>query len=96
MSTANVIDNARNQGRTVLTEIESKQILAEAGIPVAIARHARTAKEAASVAEKLGFPTVLKIVSPDVTHKSDVGGVKLGLKSAAEVEAAQLYFLGSG
>jgi len=88
MTLAQVIDNARNQGRTVLTEIESKQILDEAGIPVARAQIAVTAKEAAAAAEKLGFPTVLKIVSPDVTHKSDVGGVKLGLTSAAEVEAA--------
>jgi acyl-CoA synthetase (NDP forming) len=88
MTLAQVIDNARNQGRTVLTEIESKQILDEAGIPVARAQIAVTAKEAAAAAQKLGFPTVLKIVSPDVTHKSDVGGVKLGLTSAAEVEVA--------
>lgn len=88
MSTANVFDHARSQGRAVLTEIESKQILAEAGIPVAQAQLARTAQEAAAATEKLGFPTVLKIVSPDVTHKSDVGGVKLGLNSAAEVRAA--------
>jgi len=88
MSVAEVIDKARSQGRTVLTEIESKQILDEAGIPVAKAVMARDAKEAAQAAEKLGFPVVLKVVSPDVTHKSDVGGVKLGLKSAAEVETA--------
>lgn len=88
MSMAELIDAARSQGRTVLTEIESKQILDEAGIPVAKAQLARTAKEAGAAAEKAGFPVVLKIVSPDVTHKSDAGGVKLGLKSAAEVETA--------
>ncbi len=88
MSITDVIDKARGQGRTVLTEIESKQILDEAGIPVAKAQLARTAKEASAAAEKAGLPVVLKIVSPDVTHKSDVGGVRLGLKSASEVEAA--------
>ena len=88
MSVAEVIDKARSQGRAVLTEIESKQVLEEAGIPVARARLASTAKEAAQAAQSLGFQVVLKIVSPDVTHKSDVGGVKLGLASAKEVEAA--------
>ena len=88
MSVAEVIDKARSQGRAVLSEIESKQVLEEAGIPVARARLASTAKEAAQAAESLGFPVVLKIVSPDVTHKSDVGGVKLGLASAKDVEAA--------
>lgn len=87
MSIAEVIDKARGQGRTVLTEIESKQVLAQAGIPVALPLLARTAKEAAQAARKLGFPAVLKIVSPDVTHKSDAGGVKLGLSSPREVEA---------
>ena len=88
MSVAEVIGNARRQGRTVLTEIESKQVLDEAGIPVALAVLARDAKEAAKAADKMGFPIVLKIVSPNVTHKSDVGGVRLGLASSAEVKAA--------
>lgn len=88
MSIAQVIEKARGQGRTVLTEIESKEILAEAGIPVAKATLARTPKEAAEAATKVGFPVVLKIVSPDITHKSDVGGVRVGLKSAAEVQSA--------
>jgi len=88
MSIADVIDRARGQGRTVLTEIESKQILEEAGIPTVKARLARTPQEAARAAGEIGFPVVLKIVSPDVTHKSDVGGVRLGLASAREVEAA--------
>lgn len=88
MSIADVIDKAKEEGRTVLTEIESKQVLAEAGIPIARARLARTAQEAARIAGEMGFPVVLKIVSPDITHKSDVGGVKLGLQSPQEVEAA--------
>jgi len=88
MSIADVIDKAKSQDRTILTEVESKELLEEAGIPVVRARLARTAKEAAQVAEEIGFPVALKIVSPDVTHKSDVGGVKLGLRSTQEVGAA--------
>lgn len=82
------IENARKEGRTVLTEIESKQVLAGAGIPVAEAQLAGSADDAAKAADKLGYPVVLKIVSPDITHKSDVGGVKVGLASADEVRAA--------
>jgi len=88
MPIAQIIANAKNEGRTVLTEIESKQVLESAGIPVAIAVLARDSKDAAKAAAKSGFPVVLKIVSPDVTHKSDVGGVRLGLESRAEVETA--------
>jgi acyl-CoA synthetase (NDP forming) len=88
MPIAKVIDSARSQGRTVLTEIESKQILAEAGIPVAVAQLAKTPAEAAELAVKGGFPAVLKIVSPEITHKSDIGGVKVGLGSAEEVRTA--------
>src|SRR3989304_4227353 len=88
MSIADVIDRAKGQGRTVLTEVESKQVLEEAGIPVVKARLAKTAQDAARAAAEFGFPVALKIVSPDVTHKSDVGGVRLGLDSRQEVEAA--------
>src|SRR6266542_3740152 len=88
MSVAEVIDNARSQGRTLLTEIESKQVLQEAGIRVAVAVLAHDANAAAKAAEKMGFPAVLKIISPDITHKSDVGGVRLDLESSEEVERA--------
>jgi acetate---CoA ligase (ADP-forming) subunit beta len=88
MSLAEVIGSARSQGRTLLTEVESKHVLHEAGIPVALAVLARDAKQVASVAEKAGYPVVLKVVSPDVTHKSDVGGVRLGLDSVKEVQDA--------
>jgi acyl-CoA synthetase (NDP forming) len=83
-----VIAKAREEQRHCLTEVESKQLIAQAGIPVADARLAKTKQEAVSIANELGFPVVLKIVSPDVTHKSDSGGVKLGLKSAAQVSKA--------
>jgi acyl-CoA synthetase (NDP forming) len=88
LSIVDVIDRAKSEGRAVLTEVESKQILEEAGIPAASARLARTADEAVKAASELGYPVVLKIVSPDVTHKSDVGGVKLDLDSAETVAAA--------
>ena len=88
MSIADVIDRAKTEGRAVLTEIESKQVLEEAGVPTATARLAGTAEEAVKAAKEFGYPTVLKIVSPDVTHKSDVGGVKLGLDSPEAAAAA--------
>ncbi len=83
-----IIESARAQGRTLLTEIEAKQVLEEAGIRVSPARLAKTAGEAAKIAEGLGYPVVLKVVSPQITHKSDVGGVELDLASAGDVRAA--------
>jgi acyl-CoA synthetase (NDP forming) len=83
-----VVEKARAEGRTLLTEIEAKQMLEEAGVPVSPARLAKTRDEAVAVAKELGFPIVLKIVSPQITHKSDVGGVALGLASAEDVGAA--------
>ena len=88
MSIAEVIDRAKAEGRTVLSEIESKQILEEAGVPIATAHLAETAEEALKAAKGFGYPVVLKVVSPDVTHKSDVGGVRLGLDSPEAVTAA--------
>ncbi|HXK33065.1 MAG TPA: acetate--CoA ligase family protein [Dehalococcoidia bacterium] len=83
-----IIEAARNEGRTLLTEIEAKQMLEQAGIPVSPARLAKTRDEAVSVADSLGYPVVLKIVSAQITHKSDVGGVALDLASAEEVAEA--------
>jgi acyl-CoA synthetase (NDP forming) len=88
LSIVQVIDRAKAEGRTVLTEIESKQVLEEAGVPTTTARLAKTAEEAVNAAKKFGYPAVLKVVSPDVTHKSDVGGVRLGLDSPEAVTAA--------
>jgi acyl-CoA synthetase (NDP forming) len=83
-----IIDAARKQGRTLLTEIEAKQVLEEAGVPVSPARLATTKEAAATMADALGYPIVLKIVSPEIAHKSDVGGVALNLASASDVSAA--------
>jgi acyl-CoA synthetase (NDP forming) len=88
MSTIEIIDRAKSEGRTILTEVESKQILGEAGIPIADAQLATTSEEAVTAARQIGLPVVLKIVSPDISHKSDVGGVKLNLGSEEEVAAA--------
>ena len=83
-----IIDAARKDGRTILSEIEAKQLLEQAGVPVSPARLAKTKDDAIKQANDLGYPIVLKIVSPQITHKSDVGGVALGLTSAEEVGEA--------
>jgi len=82
------IARAAADRRSALSEIESKRILEAIGIATQMAEPARSADEAAAVAERHGFPVVLKVLSPDVTHKSDVGGVALGLASKAEVREA--------
>ena len=79
------IATARAEGRTLLSEAEAKELLAAAGVPVTETRVASSADEAASIADELGYPVVLKIVSPDIAHKSDVGGVALGFEDADAV-----------
>ena len=76
------------KSQNVLTEVESKKFLRKAGIPVVEAKLARSKKETISISKKMGFPVVLKISSPDVVHKSDSGGVKLGLANATQVGKA--------
>ncbi len=71
-----------------LPETEAKSLLAAYGIPVTVPVPARTAAEAVAAAEKAGYPVVMKILSPDITHKTDVGGVALDLEDAEMVEAA--------
>ena len=88
MSVASIVDKAKADGRKILTEVESKDILEEAGIPTARARLATTADEAVAAATEVGFSVALKVVSPDITHKSDIGGVKLNLGTPDEVKAA--------
>ncbi len=83
-----VIATARKQRRTLLSEVEAKDLLAEAGIPVARAILAKGQKASVEAAESVGYPVVMKIVSPDIAHKSDVGGVTLGLKDAKAVRKA--------
>lgn len=74
--------------KTLLDEYESKQILADYNIPVVETLIAKNEEEAVSYAEKIGYPSVLKLFSETITHKSDVGGVKLNLKNKEEVVLA--------
>lgn len=75
-------------GRDFLTEIESKRFLEAAGLPVVATRFAATREEAVRYGAELGYPLAMKVMSPEVIHKSDAGGVKLGLVSSDEVERA--------
>ncbi|MBK8900315.1 MAG: bifunctional acetate--CoA ligase family protein/GNAT family N-acetyltransferase [Anaerolineaceae bacterium] len=83
-----MLANVRQTGRTILTEYESKQVLAAYGIPTVETRLARSADEAAAIAEEMGYPVVLKLNSETITHKTDVGGVRLDLATASEVRHA--------
>jgi acyl-CoA synthetase (NDP forming) len=85
---SSVISSARSSGRSVLTEIESKRVLHSLGLPVVVPEAAATADDAVQAASRIGFPVVLKVLSPDVSHKSDVGGVELNLDSEAAVREA--------
>jgi acetyltransferase len=75
-------------GPGTLAEDDSKALLEAYGIPATVPRRAATADEAVRLAEEIGYPVVLKILSPDITHKSDVGGVALDLEDAGEVRIA--------
>ena len=88
MTIDRVISDARKEKRAYLTELESKQILKEAGINTTEIMLATTKEEAISHSKKLGFPVALKIVSPDVLHKTDAGGVKLNLNNEKDVGQA--------
>jgi acetyl-CoA synthetase (ADP-forming) len=88
MGKFSILDRFRKEGRSILTEFESKRILKQAGIPIVETRLAKTQKEAVSISGKMGLPVALKIISPDVIHKSDSGGVRLSLNSLTEVKKA--------
>jgi acetyltransferase len=83
-----IIQNAHSQGRTLLTEPESKRLLSLYGIPTVETRVAASQDEAAKIASQIGFPVVLKVFSQTITHKTDVGGVKLNLPDEAAVRTA--------
>jgi acetyl-CoA synthetase (ADP-forming) len=88
MGKFSILEQVKKEGRSILTEFESKKILKQAGISVVETRLAKTQKEAVSLSRKMGFPVALKIISPEVIHKSDSGGVKLSLNNASEVKKA--------
>jgi acetyltransferase len=83
-----IVTQALANGTNVLSSADSKAVLAAFHIPVARTLPARTAAEAVAAANAIGYPVVMKIDSPDITHKTDVGGVRLNLSNGAEVEAA--------
>jgi acetyltransferase len=83
-----LIQNARSEGRTILTEFESKQLLRAYGIPTAQTIIAKDAAGAVDASERIGYPVVLKLYSETITHKTDVGGVQLNLGSAEAVARA--------
>ena len=83
-----IIEGVRHAGRSLLTEVESKQLLAAYGLPVVPTEPAHSAEEAVSKAEGIGYPVVLKLLSETITHKTDVGGVQLNLRDADAVRRA--------
>jgi acetyl-CoA synthetase (ADP-forming) len=85
---ANVFTQAKKEGRKYLLEPEAKALCQEYGIPVTKFKVATSVEEAVEFAEGIGYPVVLKIVSPEVIHKFDIGGVILNLKNANEVKDA--------
>jgi acetyltransferase len=80
------IDTAVKSGKTILTLEESRAVMELSGIPFNKSEMVKSEKEAVKVAEKIGFPLVMKVVSPQVIHKTEAGGVKVGINSVDEVK----------
>jgi len=87
-SVAIIIERARRERRTWLSEVEAKCVLSAYGIPAVETRRAESPGEAARLAAEIGFPVALKVISADIMHKSDVGGVVLDLESGQAVREA--------
>jgi acetyltransferase len=83
-----ILDRVRAEGRTILTEFESKDVLAAYGIPTLPSRIATTEDQAVEAADSMGYPVVLKLHSLTITHKTDVGGVQLNIRTAEGVRSA--------
>jgi acetyltransferase len=84
----NIVQAVRASRRTILTELESKQLLSAYGIPAVPTRLARSVEEAVRHSDEIGYPVVLKLLSETITHKTDVGGVQLNLSDAGDVRGA--------
>lgn len=96
MSTiSEIFGKAKNEKRTSLLEPEAKEVCMKYGIPVTNFKLAKNEAEAVKFAEQIGYPVVLKIVSPDIIHKSDVGGVVVDLKTVNDVREAYKQILGN-
>jgi acetate---CoA ligase (ADP-forming) subunit beta len=85
-----IINRAVTENRTYLTEVESKDLMMEAGLPVVEGMLAGSEEEVVRISNQLGFPVALKIISPDIIHKSDAHGVKLNLADSAQAAEAYL------
>jgi acetyltransferase len=79
-----IFDTARSEGRVNLGEVEARQVLQAYGLRLPQSYLAETAEQAAEYADQIGYPVVMKIVSPDILHKSDIGGVKVGIRNRQE------------
>jgi acetyl coenzyme A synthetase (ADP forming)-like protein len=90
---AGMLEGAQKAGRFRLTEYDALCMLEAYGIPVVTSRAATTAEEAVKAAESVGFPVVLKVMAPEISHKSDAGGVIVGLSSGREVRGAYYEML---
>ncbi|OYW52161.1 MAG: hypothetical protein B7Z30_16215 [Rhizobiales bacterium 12-68-15] len=88
-----IVQEAVAAGRSTLTEFEAKGVLAAYDIPVVATRRARSPEEAATFAAEIGRPVALKILSQDISHKTDVGGVRLDLRTPQAVEEAARLML---
>jgi len=88
-----IFEKVRKEKRKFLLEPEAKTVCIKCGIPITNFKVAKNEAEAVKFAEQIGYPIVLKIVSPDIIHKSDVGGVIVGLKDAQEVRNAYKQIL---
>jgi acetyltransferase len=83
-----VFDQVRSENRLTIGDAESRQVLQAYGLRIPQSEIADTPEAAAAIAAKIGYPVVLKIASPDILHKTDIGGVKVGLQNAADVRDA--------
>lgn len=88
LTKTSVFEKVKKEGRKYLLESEAKDVCMEYGILVTRFKVAKNVDEAVKFAGEIGYPVVLKIVSPDIIHKSDVGGVVVGLKTAKDVQGA--------
>jgi acetyltransferase len=83
-----VIDRVRSEGRVTIGDAEAREIQTAYGLKIPASKLAATPEEAIKIANEIGYPVVLKIASPDILHKTDVGGVRVGLQNATELQDA--------
>lgn len=86
LATIRVFDKVRSQGRIYVQETEAMEVLKSYGFHIPISQLTTTEDECAKSSEEIGYPVVLKVSSPNIVHKTDVGGVELNLKNSLEVQ----------